>query len=165
MGSILSLNPRHHNFDPEGVDSALKSNADAVRLSYFEHGPCRWSMAAELPADCRCPRDSVAGLWIPDTRTLEPARNYGGSTRRHLIRKCAREARKLYTQWCNGEEYGYKIECIACSDACDGQSEMVGSCWGFYGLDECRSDVRAALKACSSYAGAPFNDHELGLYR
>ena len=38
MGTILSLNRRHVNFDPAGVEAAIESNPDAVPLSYFEHG-------------------------------------------------------------------------------------------------------------------------------
>ncbi len=60
MGTILSLNRRHGNFDPAGIEEAIGSNPDAVPLSYFEHGLCRWSVAGELPAGCRCPLDSVA---------------------------------------------------------------------------------------------------------
>ena len=51
MGTILSLNRRHVNFDPRGVEEALEGNADSVPLSYYEHGLCLWSVAGELP--CR----------------------------------------------------------------------------------------------------------------
>ena len=57
MGTILSLNRRHGNFDPAGVEEAIGSNPDAVPLSYFEHGLCRWSVAGELPA-------GAAARWI-----------------------------------------------------------------------------------------------------
>ena len=59
MGSILSLNRRHRNFDPDAIESALESNPDAVPLSYYEHWRCLWCVAGELPAACRCPWDSV----------------------------------------------------------------------------------------------------------
>ena len=81
-------------------------------LSYYEHGLCLWSVAGELPAGARCPWDSVAfaGVWLPDAETLASARNYGGRTRRHFMRKRARQACDAYTQWCNGDVYGYEIE-------------------------------------------------------
>src|SRR4051812_40850869 len=77
MGTILSLNGRHINFDPDGVDEAIRNNPDSVGLSYFEHGLCLWSVAGELPTACRCPWDSVsfAGVWLPDAETLESAKN------------------------------------------------------------------------------------------
>jgi hypothetical protein len=33
MGTILSLNRRHRNFDPEGVEAAIDNNPDAVALT------------------------------------------------------------------------------------------------------------------------------------
>ena len=120
MGTILSLNRRHGNFDPAGVEAAIESNPDAVPLSYFEHGLCLWSVAGELPAGARCPWDSVAfaGVWLPDAETLESARNYGGRTRQHFMRKRARQACEAYTQWCNGDIYGYEVERVTACGRC-----------------------------------------------
>ncbi len=55
MGTILSLNRRHVNFDPAGVESAIENNRDAVPLAYYEHGLCLWTVAGELPPECRLP--------------------------------------------------------------------------------------------------------------
>jgi hypothetical protein len=148
MGSILSLNRRHVNFDPTGIEEAIESNPDAVPLSYFEHGLCRWSVAGELPAGARCPFDSVAfaGVWQPDAETLASARNFGGFTRRMFLRKRARQACEAYTQWCNGEVYGYEVERLTnCGQCGHEQAEQVESCWGFYRLDYCLSEARAAV--------------------
>jgi hypothetical protein len=149
MGAILSLNRRHRNFDPEGVESAIASNHDAVPLSYYEHGMCLWSVAGELPAACRCPFDSVAlaGIWIPDAETLVSASPYGGWTRRQFMRRRARQACDTYTQWCNGEIYGYIVERLAACPCCGEQQVMhLDSCWGFYGLEECRREAEAAIQ-------------------
>ena len=150
MGTILSLNRRHANFDPAGVEDAVEHNPDAVPLSYFEHGLCLWSVAGELPAAARCPWDSVAfaGVWLPDADTLDSARHYGGRTRRHFMRKRARQACEAYTRWCNGDTYGYEIERLTGCTACGHElSESVESCWGFFGLDECLSAATAAVAA------------------
>lgn len=150
MGAILSLNRRHANQVPTGIDEFLDTNPDAVPLSYYEHGLCLWSVAGELPAHLRCPFDSVgiAGFWVPDAQTLASARNYGGSTRRHFMRKRARQACGAYTQWCNGDIYGYEVERVTGCPACGSEkSESVDSCWGFYGLDDCRSEAQAAVQA------------------
>ena len=150
MGTILSLNRRHVNFDPAGVENALETNPDAVPLSYFEHGCCLWSVAGELPAPARCPWDSVgfAGVWLPDMETLAAAHNYGGRTRRHFMRNRARQACEVYTQWCNGEVYGYAIEQVTACEACQGETvTAVDSCWGFFGLDTCLSEAKASIAA------------------
>ena len=149
MGTILSLNRRHVNFDPDGVEAATH-DPDTVPLSYLEHGLCLWAVAGELPAGARCPFDSVgfAGVWRPDAETLESARVYGGSTRRHFLRKRARQACEAYTQWCNGDIYGYEVARISTCPCCgEEKPEAVESCWGFYGLDECLSEAQAAVAA------------------
>lgn len=151
MGTILSLNRRHRNFDPDAIEAAVTGNPDAVPLSYYEHGLCLWRVAGELPASATCPFDSVAfaGLWLPDAETLASARFYGGRTRRHFMRKHAREACDVYTQWCNGEVYGFEIEHLTACAACgEEQAEPVESVWGFYGLEECRDEARAMAEAC-----------------
>jgi hypothetical protein len=155
MGTILSLNRRHASFNPSRVEFAIENDPDAVPLSYYEHGQCLWSVAAELPAACRCRFDSVAfaGVWLPDAETLASAKGYGGFTRRMFMRKRARQACEAYTQWCNGEVYGYDIEQVTTCPQCGQEStEPVDSCWGFYGLDYCRSEAQAAAEAQGSKA-------------
>lgn len=144
IGSILSLNRRHRNFDPTAIDEAIEHNPDAVPLSYYEHGQCLWTVGGELPTADRCPFDSVgfAGIWLPDAQTLESARNYGGRTREHFMRKRARQACAAYTQWCNGEVFGYEVSRILPCDGCGERKEPLDSCWGYYGLDDCLSAAR-----------------------
>jgi hypothetical protein len=95
----------------------------------------------------RCPFDSVdlAGVWLPNAQTLESARNYGGFTRRLFMRKRARQACDAYTQWCNGDVYGYEIERLTTCPSCGSEeTAAVDSCWGFYGLDSCLGAAEAA---------------------
>jgi hypothetical protein len=148
MGTILSGNRRHRNFEPDGIRAAIEGNPDAVPLSYYEHGLCLWSVAGELPAECRCRFDSVnfAGVWLPDALTLESARHYGGRTRLHFMRKRARQACEAYTEWCNGDIYGYDVERVTtCAHCGEESTESVDSCWGFFGLDTCLSEAQAAV--------------------
>jgi hypothetical protein len=101
-----------------------------------------------LPRSARCPFDSVelAGVWLPDAQTLSSARNYGGSTRRHFMRLRARQACDVYTQWCNGDVYGYEVwRLTACSHCGEESAEAVDSCWGFYGMDNALSEAKNAL--------------------
>jgi hypothetical protein len=150
MGTILSLNSEHNNYDPAGIGEAIETNADAVKLSYYEHGLCRWSVSGELPAADHCPWDSVsiAGIWLPDAETLESAKPYSGRTRQLFMRKRAREACEVYTQWCNGDIYGYEIERDhTCKECGSNKTEPLDSCWGFFGLDTCLSEAESAAKA------------------
>ena len=69
------------------------------------------------------------------------------------LRKRARQACEAYTQWCNGEVYGYDIERLtACPHCGQETAESIDSCWGFYGLDYCRSEAQAAAEARGSKA-------------
>ena len=148
MGTILSLNRKHVNFNPARIESSIENNPDAVPLSYFEHGQCLWSVAGELPAHLRCPWDPIAfaGVWLPDAATLESAKNYGGRTRHHFMRKPARQACDAYTQWCNGDIYGYEIERItSCGHCGSEQASVIDSLWGCYGLDYCLGEAMSAV--------------------
>ena len=100
MGTILSLNRRHRNFDPAGVEDAIENHPDAVPLSYFEHGLCLWTVAGELPPGPAVLgiRVSFAGVWLPDAEMLD-SHNYGGRTRQLFMRPRARQACEAYTQW------------------------------------------------------------------
>jgi hypothetical protein len=148
MGTILSLGRRHANYHPGSVDELLDENPDAVPLSYFEHGRCLWCVAGELPAGANCPWDSVgiAGYWLPDEQTLESARNYREMARRQFMRERAREACDVYTQWCNGNVFGFEIERLTTCDCCQTEAaQTVNSCWGFYGLDNCLNEAMDAI--------------------
>jgi hypothetical protein len=156
MGTILSLNRRHVNFDPAGVEAAFEHNPDAVPLSYFEHGGCLWTVAGELPATARCPWDSVdfAGVWLPDAETLNSGGRYGGRTRQLFMRERARQACDAYTQWCNGEVYGYEVLRVSACDACgSARTTFFDACWGFYGLDHCLSEATGVIQAQRITAG------------
>jgi hypothetical protein len=148
MGTILSLNRRHGNFDPDGIEDAIGNNPDAVPLSYDEHGLCRWSVAGELPTGARDLWDSVAfaGLWLPDAATLASARPYGGRTRQLFLRQRARQACNVYTQWCNGDIYGYEVRRVTACPCCgEERAEPVDSGWGLYGLETCLEEARATV--------------------
>jgi hypothetical protein len=164
MGTILSLNCRHGNFDPEGINAAIEGNPDAVPLSYYEHGQCLWSVAGELPAHPHCLWDSMlfAGVWLPDIDTLESARPYGGRTRHHFMRKRARQACDTYTQWCNGEIYGFEVSRLVACGACGGErSAPVDSCWGIYGLEDCLSEARASVATSARSEPTTFLQEEM----
>lgn len=155
LGILLSLNHRHRNYDPEAVERAVACNQDFVPLSYFEHGLCRWAVAGELPPGADCPWDSVtfAGLWLPDEDTLQDARELEGDARRQFMRESARSACEIYTSWCNGEVYRFRVDRISVCPCCGSeQVEEADACSGIYGLDECRTEAMAMFPAGFSEA-------------
>jgi len=110
---LVSFNQRHNSFgeieDLEELKKRIKEGT-AFSLSYFEHGQCSWSLSGE---GSNCPWDSVsyAGVlyWEGEGKPEE---------------EWARGFLEEYTNWCNGNVYGYTIE--------DEDGEEVDSCWGFY---------------------------------
>lgn len=156
QGEIRSFNSRHRNNvrSQEEADSLMEANPHHVKLSYFEHGNCVWSVMGEkalgTEGDWRWDGVDFAGLWLPDKDCLENIKAQvdaellsiptpeNAADRAQLFRAKAREYARgvceMYTQWCNGDVYGYDIV-----DA--NGDDVEGGCWGFYGWDNEKSGL------------------------
>ena len=150
MGSITSASTRHLNHgDVLGI---LEHNPDAVPLSYFEHSQCQW-MVASAPkgmfgGDWRWDGVDLAGAWEPDPALLDEAKDLTGDARKEMMTKWAAEACEQFTNFCNGEVYGYTVDAYVARYSAKGAlfdrdddyryDDPIGgdSCWGFYGYDE-----------------------------
>jgi hypothetical protein len=117
MGRIISLNRRHNNFDSDKVEAILEDPTEskyAVRLSYFEHGNCLWDVQEGERISC-CPDmrwdgTRFAGIWIPDSCLREMADEIKDESERDKkLRQWAAQACVAYTEWCNGNCYGYMV--------------------------------------------------------
>jgi len=130
---IAGLN-RHGEviFTPEGFGLRRQlETGTAFILSYFEHGSSVWSLQGAGP-QCQWDTADVAGIyWLPSDVPKDRRREY------------AKAAMESYTDWCNGNGYGYTI-----TDQATG--EMLDSCWGFIG-DKHASD--SILEAIQNVAG------------
>ena len=151
--TLISFNTRHKSYRnpldflsseinnetgvPDILDEEMKEKYEKgllFFLSYFEHGQCVWSLKNELPVGCNCCFDSVrvAGIvvWENDEEELGPK----------TIEERKEDARnflKIYTQWCNGEIYGYRAYLKSFCDHCDNEiQEERDSCWGFYSKED-----------------------------
>lgn len=51
---------------------------------------------------------------------------------------------EVYSQYLNGEVYGYEVR-EKC-DKCGHDGDVVDSCWGFYGLEFCKEQAREAAE-------------------
>ena len=85
-----------------------------------------------------CPWDSGRSGWIYVTR--KTALDWQGgkiltAKRRAAVLSSLRSVLETYSQWCNGECYGYIIETL--------EGEALGSCWGFIGYDYALQEARS----------------------
>lgn len=139
--TVHSFSPRHNAYkDPQSFDfDAMRpqfEEGSAFMLSYFEHGQCQWSLQDE-GADCPWDSVSKAGILVwqgkPEDMpgTLEERREW------------ARGFLKTYTDWCNGEVYGYALT--------DEAGEHVDGCSGYYGhdLDYMFQEIRRATNGAT----------------
>jgi hypothetical protein len=153
-GKIYSLGRNQVSYDPDAVRDAVKNNPDHVKLSYSEHGLCRWSVYGGfvLGQEFDFDRVDFAGVWVPDEGALSNIDFKGTdpepAARRERILKYAEGVCEQYTQWCNGEVYGYIVSAYALQRDPGGDpieersyyrkhatAEADDSCWGFYGWD------------------------------
>lgn len=125
----------------------FNTETDAVALSYFEHGLCKWAPAGSISYYPDFHWDGVrfAGVWVPDDEVLAGAPNDEEERRAWLLRQCEISC-NYYTDWLNGSVYGYVVEVYEARREgenlfddrddyrLDGEVES-DSCWGFYGFD------------------------------
>lgn len=107
MGNIYSFSTRHGNF--LHPDEVLQQFDVFVTLGYYEHGLCQWAVSGEQHS---CPWDSVnvAGIWVPDKYLLEELETVPEAEKQGKLEEWARQACKVYTDWCNGQCYYYNVE-------------------------------------------------------
>lgn len=136
---LVSFSSRHRYFekpiDYQQFDNATNrrvwddetkrrfANKTAFILSYFEHGSCCWSLQGTGP-QCQWDNVQTAGLlFIPEDVAEESRVKY------------AKGILETYTDWCNGNCYGYTFE--------NDIGDQLDSCWGFYGDDIYRAVAEA----------------------
>lgn len=165
MGKVHSFGRNHRNrMDYEEGLEILKTNPDAVALSYFEHGNCIWGVAGELGkvpgVEFQWDGVELAGVWVPDKYTLESYEMLKDQfERRSWFEKQAESTCEVYTNWVNGECYYYSIEVFAVRRAQDGEvyddlrdyrhdkNLSDDSCGGFIGDEHLKEEVLSVLKA------------------
>lgn len=113
MGKIFSFNSRHINSinQEQAQEYLAEYGENAVALSYFEHGLCKWGVQGSMGnmPDFRWDGVSMAGLWIPDKYLLEETKDMQGDERRRKMEEYAAQACAEYTDWCNGDVYYIRV--------------------------------------------------------
>jgi len=168
-GQIYSFSSRHVNFigyNKEEEIEDLLQNHEAVPLSYFEHGNSLWMVAGDpAPAGVEFRWDGrrFAGLWVPDDDVFANIDYNGKTTGAERIKKLREYAAGIcetYTQWCNGEVYGYQAELYELQRDEEGDPITErgdytcshvnvleeDSCWGFYGWDTVEEAATEAVQ-------------------
>jgi hypothetical protein len=122
-----------------GLGLRNKLNAGtAWMLSYYQHGPCRWMLADEprgvLAGDWRWDGVDVAGVLVWPLSAAELGL-------RTLADRRADAAAFLesYTDWCNGETFGYALT--------DQDGHATGGSCGLIGTGQLTSALLADLTA------------------
>jgi len=162
MGKIYSLNRKHINYDHGFIKKILKrrksgEEVDVVKLSYFEHGLCRWMVAGTpkrgMAGDWRWDGVDFAGIWVPDDCLIKEAEELTGEARDSKMIEWAEQACEIYTDWCNGNFYGYTIKSFRVDDEDSEEYEDYehespidnDSCWGYYGLEYIEDEVESLV--------------------
>lgn len=176
-GRIISFSRRHSNADTiaDGVrklqgdpeDDGAGRDPYAVALSYFEHGACQWSVRGEHPARenalyWRFDGVDTAGVWYPDDAAREDIDTHPEADRYARAVELARQACTVFTDWSNGDVFGYTVDVYevkhdaghvldAVSDYRHATPTYADGCFGYYGFDtvrdECAASIAWALRA------------------
>jgi hypothetical protein len=114
-GTIHSFSSNHANFigyDKDDEVRALVTNSDNVVLQYSEHGSCRWSVQGDdVPGeDFNWDGVRFGGIWVSDEEVLANVNVTDPSLKREAIVKYAQGVCEVFTDWCNGECFEYRIE-------------------------------------------------------
>ena len=181
MGKVYSFCRKHSNFlrDFEfpaarsEAPAALKEhfNPDIVILGYFEHGACVWHVSGRSPrgteGDYRWDGVSFAGVWVPDKYIIEEADKAGltGEARTKFMEERAAHTCETYTQYCNGDVYGYTIDAYTVRKTEDGvvydelsdyrhaKAAYEDSTCGHYGYDNLQASMLEAANTCGEALG------------
>lgn len=131
---LYSFNRHHINFKhpdnflrptvhgPVGVNIGFQRKLDvgtAFIVSCYEHGSSHWGLQGEV-TQCQWDTAKVAGVLVWEN----PVNELGPKTYEDR-QKDARAFLEEYTNWCNGNCYGYVIE--------DDNGKVTDSCGGFIG--------------------------------
>lgn len=131
-----------HKYEPE---------MEGLFLSYFEHGLCRWGLAGTMEGmpDFRWDGTAYAGFLEFDIPADE--REWFDAKSDAEKREMAAGFLEVYTDWCNGEAYGFTLEAVTKTECDHGaeheEVEYIDSCFGFIGSEHLEGEVRAILKS------------------
>lgn len=136
------------NYDDSELMRLIEKRAVILRVFKFEHSGVAYSTTP-----FNDPWDSGQVGWIFATRA-DILKEYGGTrltqAKRDKAAQLLRGEVETYSQWANGEVYGYQIHSAENPDDPNDNThndDCLDSCWGFYGFDYVRHEARVAAAA------------------
>jgi hypothetical protein len=132
---LRSFSRRHRNFVAPTTQLLhdLKDRLQrrlAFTVSYYEHGPCTWSLRGSGP---QCQWDTVQNAGVVEW--IGPA---SGLPRTYKAREqSVKTFLETYTSYCNGEVYAFSVE--------DEYGDVVDSCGGFYSPSDLVRQVKVVV--------------------
>lgn len=129
--------PDLDRLDDSGLLELVRRRAVVLPVYCYEHGNIAYSTGG-----FSCPWDSGQVGWTFATKA-EILENWGGKiltpARRAKAAKLLSAEVETYSQYANGEVYGYVLQ--------DENGETLDSLWGMYGFEYVQEEARAAAKA------------------
>lgn len=186
IGSIDAIDCRRHSgIKTEIALDRLWHDADVIPLRFRDWGAeCAWSVseyADDAHTNITVARNTaillnrdmdevldnfdpewinkIDGIWTPDKYVRESYTGQDGLTRREWMKKQAEAACESYTDYCNGNVYGFDIRLYKVRKDSDGvpfddiddyrrdKEVAEDSCWGFYGWDYFLDEVKDRIKS------------------
>lgn len=110
----------------------------------YDHGVRAYKAAQENPFLCSWDSGLFGYIYVSraDARKWYGVKRLTEKNRLRVLEDLKNQV-DAYSQWANGETYGWKVE--------DPDGEWVESCYGFYDLDDAIKEGKAALV---NYAGS-----------
>jgi len=161
FGKFVSFNSRHITFQHP---NDIEQDEDMVLLSYFEHGNCLWGVKGTMNGmpDFRWDGTDTAGVWYPDDCLRKEADmeglKKGTPERAKRMEEFAAQACETWTQYCNGEVYGYSVRIYKLLKLEDGSPvDAIGvyedesalfqdSCYGFFGREYAEQEMEGLVE-------------------
>ena len=143
MEDIVSRIEEHMSWDWEEVlQLCHTADVDAVLLDRYEHGMCSYS----VHSNGGCPWDTSRGeaVWVPDKYLRQELEQIPDpDERRKQAVKYANQACDIYTDWANGNSYGWVVGVF---DKVDGGLVKEESCWGFIDDEYAEEELESTMK-------------------
>lgn len=120
-----------------------KDAAVVMPLYLIDHSGISMSTGSFNYCDPQGWDSGIVGIaWVTRAKARAELIANEGETLADAARRCIQGEVATYDQYLTGDVYGYVVE------SQDGTH--LDSCWGFYGIDEVRSEARSMAEACAA---------------